>query len=364
MKILQVINSLATGGAEKLLIESVPKFIEKGIDIDVLLLDGRKQPFLDELSKQFSNNIFYLGQGSSYNPFLIFKIIPYLKRYDIIHVHLFPSLYWVAIAKIISFSKTTLIFTEHSTSNKRRKNIFYRMIDRIIYNRYSKVITISTEVKLMLKRHLGSYYNDYITINNGVDNDKIYRSSPADRIMYISNDNEKIIIQIARFSKQKDQETLIRSIPYVNIPMKLLLVGDGPEIDKMKELVVSLELNNKIEFLGIKTNVYNLLKMADLVVLSSNHEGLSLAGLEAMASGTPLIASKVSGLTTLVYDAGILFEHEDEVDLANKINEILINTKLYNETVNLCLKRAKKYSLDKMIHKHINLYKELCPDQN
>ena len=93
MRVLQVINSFGTGGAEKLLLDSIPIYLKKNIKMELLLLDGTSHPFLKILKEQSNCKINILGKCTVYNPFLIFKIIPYLKRYDIIHVHLFPSLY-------------------------------------------------------------------------------------------------------------------------------------------------------------------------------------------------------------------------------------------------------------------------------
>lgn len=363
MKVLQVINSLATGGAEKIILESVPKFVEKGIDVELLLLNGNQHPFLVELEEKHCCKIMYLGGGSVYNPFHIFKIMRYLKKYDLVHVHLFPALYWVAIAKVLSLSKTKLIFTEHSTSNRRRKNLLYKLIDRWIYRKYSKVVVISTEVKLLLKRHLRVRNTKFKKIPNGVDFNKLNSATPANRMDFVAN-GEKIIIQVARFSKQKDQETLLRAIPFISVPVQLLLVGDGPEILRMKELTATLDISKRVHFLGIRSDVPQLLKMADLAVMSSHHEGLSLSGIEAMASGTPLVASKVFGLSTLVHGAGVLFEHADPVDLASHINLLLSDSKYYKKTAISCAQRAKMYSLDKMIQSHIQLYTSICQNQN
>lgn len=116
MKILQVINSLTTGGAEKLIIDSVPLYQNQGLTVDVLLLNNAETQFKSKLKETSNGRIEGLSIGSVYNPFLIFKIIPYLKKYDIIHLHLFPTLYWVVLAKWISFSNVKLVYTEHNLS--------------------------------------------------------------------------------------------------------------------------------------------------------------------------------------------------------------------------------------------------------
>lgn len=359
IKVLHVINSLATGGAEQLLGEMVPRLSEAGLQVEVLLLNGAPFPFLEELRTHKNLTIFTVGKHSPYNPIFILKIAPLLNKYDLVHVHLFPSLYWVAIAKMISFSKTKLLYTEHSTTNKRREHPFLIWTDRFIYRRYSKIVTISTEVKLALIKHVKIRGSRYVTIANGVDLHKIQNAVAADSSEFIKDKAVKIIIQVSRFTPQKDQETLIRAMPFINKPVKLLLVGQGHMMDEMKALVDSLELNEKVLFLGIRTDVPNLLKMADVAVLSSHYEGLSLSGLEAMASGTPLVASNVPGLSNLVFGAGILFTHKEETDLATKINKLLRDTAYYEQIAKSCMERAKKYSIEKMVNSHIKLYNQL-----
>ena len=123
MRILQLINNLNTGGAEKLILETIPLFNKQNIQTDLAFLNGYDYPFLKILKNLKCCSIFSLGNKSVYNPILIFKIIPHLKKYDLVHVHIFPSLYCVALAKMISFSEVKLVYTEHSTSNNRRKRL-------------------------------------------------------------------------------------------------------------------------------------------------------------------------------------------------------------------------------------------------
>jgi glycosyltransferase involved in cell wall biosynthesis len=358
LKLLHIIDSLAPGGAERLLTEMVPRLNGEALKVDVLLLDDAPYPFLEELRAFTKVKIYSVGTYNIYNPIFIFKIAPFLKSYDFVHVHLFPALYWTALAKFLFFSKTKLLYTEHSTTNRRRHHPFLVWTDRFIYRRYSKIVTISNEVKVALIKHLKMKGSRFVTIVNGVDLDKIQHARPADRTEF-ANETTKIIIQVSRFTPQKDHETLIRAIPFIKTPVKLLLVGRGYMLEEMKALVDSLELNEKVIFLGIRTDVPNLLKMADVAVLSSHYEGLSLSGLEAMASGAPLVASNVPGLSNLVFGAGILFNHKDETDLATKINKLFRDSAYSEQISKSCRARAKKYSIDKMVTSHLKLYKQL-----
>ena len=166
MKILQVINSFATGGAEKLLLETLPKYADKAISMDVLVLNGIEYPFYSDLKKTNPFQLFSVGKSSVYNPFLVFKLVKYLKKYDVVHVHLFPALYWLALAKWISFSDVKIVFTEHSTSNRRMNNWFLKIIDRFIYSKYTKIICITAAVENQQNQH--SSENRSITSVNGI----------------------------------------------------------------------------------------------------------------------------------------------------------------------------------------------------
>lgn len=358
MKILHIINSLATGGAEKLLLESIPIYNEKGIISDLLVLNGTKQPFLEELEKTNCCSIYKLGSGSVYNPFLIFRIIPFLKKYDVVHVHLFPSLYWVALAKLISFSNVKLIYTEHSTSNKRRNNLFFKTLDAFIYSKYTKIVSITQQVDFNLKSHLDFKSNKpFEIIQNGLNLNKIKEAKAYDKSDFFEDIHSKIIIQVARFYEPKDHKTVIKAIALLPKELKLILVGDGILKTELEQLVKALDLQNRILFLGVRKDVLQLLKTADVIVLSSKHEGLSLSCIEGLASGKPFIASNVEGLKEVVKGAGILFELENEKDLAEKIIQLLENENYYNEIVLKCQLKANEFDIDKMTESYLLLYK-------
>jgi glycosyltransferase involved in cell wall biosynthesis len=361
MKIAQLINSLHTGGAEKLIVETISLFNEQQIGMDLILLNGSKTPFYELLKLKTSSKIISLGNLSVYNPLLILKIIPLLKKYDIIHVHLFPSLYWAAIAKMFSFSKTKLVFTEHSTSNRRMENVLFKPIDKFIYSRYSKIITISEKVDFAIKKSLQFTDNKFVMIKNGVNLQTIENARKISKsiITNIENENRKVIIQVSSFQYPKDQFTLIKAMKLLPENTILWLVGDGIDKLKAEKSVTELQLQNRIFFLGIRMDVPSLLKSADIVVLSSHHEGLSLSSVEGLASGKPFLASNVPGLTEVVENAGLLFEVNNEVELANHINNLLNNENYYNETAQKCLAKSKEFDINKMVSQEIELYKNL-----
>lgn len=358
MKVLHIINSLNTGGAEKLLLDSLPRYVENGISTDLLVLNGSSYPFLTALKEKKCCSVFDLGNGSIYNPILILKLIPYLKNYNIVHAHLFPSLYWLALAKVISLSSTKIVYTEHNTGNKRRNNLFYQIIEKFIYRIYDKIITIADEVDVNLKKHLGLYSEKIQLINNGVDTALYAEVHPYMKSDFFSA-KDYFLIQVSSFREQKDQTTLIRALNELPNNYKLILVGTGPLLETSKNLVKTLGLKDRVKFLGNRMDIPALLKTADIVILSSYHEGLSLSSIEAMASGKPLVASDVPGLTEIVKDAGLLFQQGDEKELAQQILALSENENYYNKIVAQCLERAKQYDIKNMVDEYINLYKEL-----
>lgn len=360
MKVLHVINSMATGGAEKLLLDSIPLY-QKFICADVLVLNGMNYPFYEQLKILNCCKIYSIQFRSVYNPFLIFKIFPFFKKYDIVHVHLFPAQYWVVIAKIVTLSRIKLIFTEHSTFNRRRKYILTKYIDQIIYSFYCKVICISSDVKFSLKKYVNLDDNKLLVINNGVDISK-FVSSKAYAKKEISSDiseQDILLIQVAGFRESKDFKTLIEALLHLPDDFKLVLVGDGLLRKEYEYLVKKLNLDNRVFFLGIRTDVPELLKTVDISLLSSYWEGFGLSAVEGMASGKPFIASNVPGLADIVRNAGILFEQGNSVELAFYIEKLIRNPNYYQKVVNSCQKRAILFDIKYMVEKYMNLYESI-----
>ncbi|RDK87332.1 glycosyltransferase [Marinirhabdus gelatinilytica] len=360
MKILIVTNSLATGGAEKLILDTVPEFVKKGVEVTLVLLNGNSTPFLDALRKKNVCEIVSLSNGSVYNPLLIFKLIPHLKNHTIVHVHLFPSLYWVAIAKLLSRSKATLFFTEHSTSNKRIRNGVFKILERFIYNKYDKVVCITHKVRTIFMEHLNFPKEQMPVINNGVPIDKFKNAKKIERtaIDKMVKETDYLLVQVSGFREQKDQPTLIKALSNLPEDIKLVLVGEGDYRSGCEQLVDKLQLNHRVFFLGLRMDVAEILKTCDVCVLSSYYEGLSLSSIEGMASGNPFVASRVPGLEEMVDGAGLLFEQGDSVALASHI-ELLRNDKDFAKQIaEKCEQRASRYSIEMMVDNHIKLYEQ------
>ena len=353
MKILHVITSLTTGGAEHLMVDLLPKLRELDNEVELLIFDGKRTPFYEELEQQgIKIHSFGIG-GNVYHPRNILKLRKFVGKYDIVHTHNTACQLFAPMARALKCSKVKLVTTEHSANNRRRGKWYLKPVDKWMYARYAKVICISDQPQRNLEQHIGKHDN-IITIFNGVDTSKFL--SP---IKDVSKKDRFIITMVASLSAAKDQDTLIRAMAELPDNYSLRIVGDGPRWGVLEQLVAELGLTERVVFLGIRTDIPDLLRESDINVLSSHWEGLSLSSLEGMASGRPFVASDVDGLREVVQDAGILFPHGDYKQLAKEIRQLCMNPVHYNVVARECQERAKQFDIGIMAQKYNEVYQSL-----
>jgi len=358
MKILHVITSLRLGGAEKLMVDLLPRLQQMGHEVALYVFMGIRTPLVDQLQLSGVNLILGSEHDSVYSPKHIIVLRRLMPKYDIVHTHNTSPQLFAAIAHLGQAS--TLVTTEHNTTNRRRNHSIFRPIDRWMYHQYQQIICVSEPCLKNLQAYLPHDKKiSTCTINNGIDTHKFARATESMVFNLKSLHATHIIINVAGFRWEKDQPTLIRAMRWLSEDYHLLLVGDGKRIDECKQLAHTLGVEKRVHFLGIRTDVPNLLKAADVVVMSSHHEGLSLSNLEGMAAGKPFVASDVDGLREIVSGYGILFPHEDEKALAAIIQQ-LCNDSQYAATVaTRCQQRAFEYDISKMVAAYNAVYHEV-----
>ena len=354
MKVLHVIGHLDNGGAESLLTQSLNYYPKFFVNIDLLILKNNNSFLLNKIENNFEGNVFKLTKNSIYDFRLIFKIIPYLSKYDIIHIHLFPSFYFVVIAHFLVRSKKIIFYTEHSTKNKRRQILFFKYFDRFVYKRVDRIICISNAVKENLINHLGINSDKITVINNGINLELF--SSGATSVFDFFNSESFIITQISRFSKSKDQETVIRALQHLPNEIKLILVGSGDLRIKNEVLVSKLNLSDRVIFLGDRSDVPELISYSSVIVQSSFYEGFGLAALEGMAAEKPVIGSNVSGLNELLLGSGLLFESGNDTELAALIIKLYTSNEFYKNIARKCFLKSREYSIEKMVFEYCKEY--------
>ena len=172
MRILHVITSLRIGGAEKLMVDLLPRMKAGGDVVELCVFDGVKTPFYEELERK--GIVIHALGNSVYSLLNILKLISLIRKYDIVHTHNTACQYYVAIASC--FVPSRLFTTEHNTDNRRRRNLFWKIMDKWMYGRYESVICISEETKENLLRHLYGDKNiqtkKYKVIYNGQNSEQ------------------------------------------------------------------------------------------------------------------------------------------------------------------------------------------------
>lgn len=356
MKILQVITSLQTGGAEKLIVDIVPLLRQRGLEVDVCIFNGKDTPFKRQL-EECGGKIYCLSHDERYySPIKIYKLWRIMRHYDIVHTHNTAPQLFAAIAGL--FCAVKLITTEHNTYNRRRDWIGYKTIDRWMYDKYCKVICISKQAEENLREYLSHSKADIVTIYNGVDVDRYY-TAKAD-ISLCNLPKRFAIVMVAGFREQKDQDTLIRAMSHLDKEkFEIWLVGDGERHIAIEGLIRNLNLEGSVRLLGWRQNVAELLHAADVVVMSSHWEGFGLVAVEGMAAYKPVLASDVDGLNAIVRGYGILFPHGDDKALANEIKHLAEDRDYYNQIASQCYERAKQFDIRKMVDAYANVYEEL-----
>ena len=358
MKILQVITSLQTGGAEKLIVDIVPRLRENGLEVDVCLFNGKDTPFKQQLSA-CECKIYDLSYDERYySPIKILKLLRIMRHYDVVHTHNTASQIFAAIASM--FCSVVLVTTEHNTSNRRRDWKWYpNSIDRWMYNQYRKIICISSQAEINLRESIGKCKADIITIFNGIDLERFHQAIPD---IALRNDSKRFVIaMVAGFRFQKDHDTLIRAMRYLDKEKyELWLVGDGERRSDLESMVENLELSEQVRFFGLRSDIPEILHTADVIVMSSHFEGLSLSNIEGMAVGKPFIASDVDGLREITSGYGILFPHGDDLALANEIKRLAEEGDYYNQIAERCYERAKQFDIKNMVDAYFKQYISLC----
>ena len=355
MRVLHVIPTLASGGAEKMLVDIVKEMKNNGIYCEVAILTKKNNFFAQELNN-LNIPIYYGGEKGIYTLKNIFFLKKVIKNgsYDIIHTHLFSSQLFIPVAKKLTRSRVPLITTEHSTHNKRRdKRIFYP-IDYWLYSKYKRIIAITDAAKVNLNNYLPFTKKNSQVIFNGVEVAHYQNAVALSKDMLIpgAKESDIFIVMVASLRTEKDHETLIKATNYLPDNYKIIFVGDGEKRDELRDFSSRIS-PNQVYFLGKRKDVAEILKTSNVFVLSSNWEGFGLVVVEAAASGLPIVASNVEGLNSVVLElGGALFEPKNEKDLATKIlNSIESNNMKYDN--------VGKFSISKTAKEYINLYEQV-----
>lgn len=360
MNILHYINNLGSGGAEKLLTDILPEFKRNGHKVYLVIANADKN-FEKYVHLLKLENIEVHELNTSFNnPLQIYKLVRFIKhnKIDLIHGHLFPTQYWLAVASFFIPKSVVIIKTEHNAHNNRRNYKILSLIEKIIYSRYDVVVCITQKVQDNLKNWIGNSC-PIVMINNGVNLKQVKEEIKKGSSLELDLANYNILMVGSFDGRQKDQLSLIKALKYLPKNVKVYFAGKGPSLEELKIITNKLGFSSQVVFLGLRSDIYALMNSVDLNVLSTNHEGLSGVTLEALASGKPFIGSNVEGVQEIVPSNDFLFPPQNEQELANKIIRLINDSAIGHKMVEDSLRHVKEYDTSKMVSKYLELYYKL-----
>jgi glycosyltransferase involved in cell wall biosynthesis len=352
MRVLQVIDSLRIGGAEVLLGDLVPRFLQRGIDCEVLVLSRSSSPI--ELKLQEAGvKLIDTGNLDVYSPRQIFSLAKCFHSFDLAHVHLFPAQLWAALAALPS--SFPLVTTEHSTWNARR-HWWFRPLDAFMYSRYAQIACIGDAAAAELVRWCPSVKPRLRIVPNGIVVERFSDASPA--VLAPVGDGMIRAVFVGRLDPLKDHPTLLRAL--TRAPrIHLLLLGDGPLRRGVEDLARELGIADRVTFMGFRTDVPQILKACDIYVHSAISEGFGIAACEAMAARLPVIATDLPALAQLVQGAGILTPPRDFESLARALNALADSPGTRARMADASRLRAQDFSIDRTVDGYVQMYESV-----
>ena len=318
IKVLNIINDLGGGGAQKIVLNYLEDFRnDEKIEFKVLVIHSKSS----KISNETNANVFYLDPPMCRIPYIRrfinnITIQRYVKRFlinnsvDIVHVHI-SELLKNTLRPIIDSNVLVRFDTLHSNP-LRYKGKTLKII-KSAFNKYGFIpICLTEEQAVIAKKYYG--FNNYEIVRNGIDfasiRTRIIKKEAARKLLGISND-VRVVLGVGRLDKIKRFDLLIDIFNEIHNEDKnviLLISGDGNEKINLINKVKSMNLQESVVFLGYIDNIIPIYCASDVLVITSESESTSLTLLEAQAcnlrcvisSGTPneaIISNKVKKMS-------------------------------------------------------------------
>ena len=368
MKILTVIETLGRGGAEQLIVNILPQINKLGIDTEVLILFD-KDDLAPELEK-YDIKVHKLNLSYKWNIFeATVKLIKFFrnKKYDIIHAHLFFSVFYMGISSLLLNVKTVVSF-HNLAYNMYPANTMWRKIrkkiESLIVNKCFDIkIAVSNTVKKHFQKHLGIQKIDVIF--NAVSVEKIQKITKTKNYLPHKNNFKQIFVTPGRFVKEKGHKELLEAIEIINkknAEFGFYFIGDGPTKPELVKNIKSKKLNNVIILDALKhEELICAIKEADIVIIPSISEGFSLLVAECLILKKPIIATKTGAIPDMIINNknGILVEVGNVVELYTQINLLSNNKELQNKFIRNSDKNIQLFDIQTIVNKWKKLYEEI-----
>lgn len=356
MKIAFYINTLAHGGAERVVTVLANSFYDRGWDVSVITT--KKSDYEYVLNANVKRYILELSQSELS---LIRRNISRISKLRKLLKKLNPDLAVSFMAepnfRLLLAAKATNLKTVVSVRNdpsKEYPNIFLRIAANVLFRKASGVVFQTQEARSCF--------------NKEVQEKSVIIFNPVDKIFFDSKYNplDNLVINCGRLVDQKNQELLINSFKKVveKHPKAILeIYGDGPLKKKLESQILDLGLEKNVFIKGLVSNILPVLEHASIFVLSSKYEGAPNALMEALAVGVPCVATDCpcGGPRMLIRNMsnGVLVENDSSDDLAAAISELISNKDLSNSISKKAKENAAKFETSVVIDEWENYLSSL-----
>ena len=366
MKIVQVINSLAGGGAEILAVNlSISLSEMSGNHVTLVTLYGEKDSKGIQMSKYLEErNVSYvpLHQGQFSKIGQLKKLHKLLRELnpDVVHSHLMPSDLWNGLCKLSPFTKFRLIRTIHNNRIDQYPTFFHKLLARI----YDVNIACSYFVRdtypiNAIKKHL-------IAIPNGIqipENYPLNYGGKQDLRTKLGLPVDKtILINIGSMFLRdgilyKNQGLIIESIPLLNEDIVVVLLGDGKEKENLERRAIELKVRDRVIFCGLVSDPLPYLAASDVFLMPSVNEGLPLSLLEALCTGLPSILSNIPAFQSFKKKSVTLLDSLTVDALAESVHEITNNIERYRKDASVnAIENQKIYNIKEVAIAYAKYY--------
>lgn len=364
-RVLILIKGLGRGGAEQLLLNAAPYLRNEGTDTEIAYLLTWKNALVPELEAAGVRVTCLRGdRGVSW----IFRLRRLVKErsVDIVHSHSPVS---AALSRIVLGRRVRHVYTEHNVWDRYHR--VTRIANMLTYWRNDHVIAVSDHVKDSIR------YPSLLrwvrmpmveAIHHGVDPAAMDKWASSDGVHAELGipESAPLVATVANFKTHKGYPYLLQAAAEIVAELpetRFVLVGLGPLEDEIKRQASDLGLGENVIFAGFREDAPRIAGAADVFAMSSLYEGLSIALLEAMALGRPVVVTRVGGLPEVVEDgtSGFVVEPKQSPALAARILALLHDPELRRTMSEGARKSAARFDISKAAKRMLETYEVLVP---
>ncbi len=285
---------------------------------------------------------------------------------ELIQAHQYTPFFYSLLARF-RFGSIPLIFTEHGRHYPDYPRPKRKFANRLLLRRSDRVVAVGRSVKQALIDNEGFGSERIEVIPNGIDVER-FQPSETDRQSVRAElgiePDDYLVLMVARLDPIKDHITALKAVAAAcnQVPsIKLILVGDGPERQRIESTIHELQLESRVHLLGTRHDVPRLLTAADTLLLTSLSEGIPLTVIEAMATRIPIIGTNVGSMAdVLTEDVGRLAQAQDHLKLSEYLIQLAQSESL-RQTLGIAGRQraAAEFSETGMADRYAHLFKNV-----